>query len=79
MPYPRDMTVAEAIKQAGLPASHRVHWSKSRKADVVQAVEDDVISFHEARKRYLLSRSEFEQWKRETRRNHLRPRALQDA
>ncbi len=65
MAYPRDISVSEAIKSAGLPSSHRVHWSKARKATVVKAVQDEVISFAEARERYLLSRSEFEQWKRE--------------
>lgn len=69
MAYPRDISIAEAIKRAGLPKSHRVHWSKSRKADVVRAVHDDVISFEEARQRYLLSRSEFNQWERETGQN----------
>lgn len=65
MAYPRDISIADAIKQYGLPKSHRVYWSKSKKAGVVQAVHDKVISFHEARERYLLSRSEFEQWERE--------------
>lgn len=65
MSYPRDLSIADVIKQYGLPKSHRVYWSKSKKADVVQAVHDRVISFHEARERYLLSRSEFEQWERE--------------
>jgi len=65
MAYPRDMSIADAIKQYGLPKSHRVHWSDARKADVVQAVHDRVISFHEARDRYLLSRNEFEQWEQE--------------
>ncbi|MEM7702288.1 MAG: DUF1153 domain-containing protein [Pseudomonadota bacterium] len=65
MAYPRDMSIADAIKQYGLPKSHRVHWSDARKADVVQAVYDRVISFHEARERYLLSRNEFEQWEQD--------------
>ena len=65
MPYPPDLPIAEVIKRAGLPASHRVHWSKSRKADVVKAIQDEVITFQEAHERYLLSRSEFEQWERE--------------
>jgi hypothetical protein len=60
--YPRDISIAEAIKRAGLPKTHKVHWSKSRKADVVRAVREDVISFEEARQRYLLSRAEFNQW-----------------
>lgn len=66
MAYPKDISIAEAIRRYGLPASHRVHWSLARKADVVHAVHDRAISFAEARKRYLLSRDEFEQWERET-------------
>lgn len=63
MAYPRDISIAEAIKRYhNLPKTHRVHWSKARKDDVVRAVHDRAISFHEARARYLLSRSEFEQW-----------------
>ena len=65
MAYPRDISIAEAIKRYGLPQSHRVHWSKARKDDVVRAVREQAISFHEARERYLLSRSEFEQWERD--------------
>jgi hypothetical protein len=62
MAYPRDISIADAIKRYGLPRNHRVHWSKARKDDVVRAVRERAISFHEARSRYLLSRSEFEQW-----------------
>ena len=62
MAYPRGMSIAEAIKQSGRPKRHRVHWADARKADVVQAVHGRVISLHEARGRYLLSRNEFEQW-----------------
>ncbi|AOL95330.1 DUF1153 domain-containing protein [Porphyrobacter sp. LM 6] len=65
MAYPRDISIADAIKRYGLPQSHRVHWSKARKDDVVRAVREQAISFHEARERYLLSRSEFEQWERD--------------
>ncbi|MEL7447079.1 MAG: DUF1153 domain-containing protein [Pseudomonadota bacterium] len=79
MAYPRDISIAEAIKRAGLPRSHRVHWSKSRKADVVRAVRDQVISFEEARERYLLSRSEFEQWERESGGVPYRTPVLEDA
>jgi len=60
--YPRDISIAEAIKRYGLPQSHRIHWSKARKDDVVRAVRGQAISFAEARERYLLSRSEFAQW-----------------
>ena len=66
MSIPPDLPIAEAIKRAGLPTSHRVHWSRSRKAEVVRAVHNNVISWHEASRRYLLSRCEFEQWERET-------------
>lgn len=63
MAYPRDISIADAIKSYyALPRNHRVHWSKARKDEVVRAVRERRISFHEARTRYLLSRSEFEQW-----------------
>jgi hypothetical protein len=62
MAYPRDVSIADAIKSYGLPRNHRVHWSKARKDDVVRAVRERAISFAEARQRYLLSRSEFAQW-----------------
>ncbi len=63
MAYPRDISIADAIKSYNqLPRTHRVHWSKARKDEVVRAVHDRAITFHEARARYLLSRSEFEQW-----------------
>ncbi len=64
MPYSPHQTVSDAIKRAGLPESHDVHWSDARKADVVRAVRDRLISFDEARWRYLLSRKEFESWER---------------
>jgi hypothetical protein len=63
MAYPRDVSIADAIKSYyALPRNYRVHWSKARKDEVVRAVRDRAISFHEARERYLLSRTEFEQW-----------------
>lgn len=63
MAYPSNVSIADAIKSCyALPRNHRVHWSKARKDEVVRAVRDRAISFHEARERYLLSRSEFEQW-----------------
>ncbi|MEM1052845.1 MAG: DUF1153 domain-containing protein [Pseudomonadota bacterium] len=65
MAYPRDISIAQAIKQYGLPKSHRAHWSAARKAGVVRAVHERAISFHEARERYLLSRCEFEEWERD--------------
>lgn len=65
MPYARHETVADAIKRAGLPKSHRIYWSEARKAEVVRAVHDQVISFEEASDRYLLSPSEFRSWERD--------------
>lgn len=65
MAYPRDIPIAEAIRRYGLPQTHRIHWSKARKDDVVRAVRDRALSFAEAKERYLLSRSEFAQWERE--------------
>lgn len=62
MAYPRDISIAEAIKRYRLPQTHRVHWSKARKDDVVRAVRERALPFEEAQARYLLSRSEFEQW-----------------
>lgn len=63
MAYPRNVSIADAIKSYyQLPRTHRVHWSKARKDEVVRAVRDRAMSFHEARERYLLSRSEFERW-----------------
>ena len=63
MAYPKDISIAEAIKRyRHLPRNHRVHWSKARKDEVVRAVHDGLISFHEARARYLLSRDEFAAW-----------------
>ena len=79
MAYPSDISIAEAIKQYGLPKSHRIHWSKSRKADVVRAVRDEIISFQEARDRYLLSRKEFEQWELDLGGTVERRRSLEDA
>jgi hypothetical protein len=61
--YDRNISIADAIKSYNaLPKHHRVHWSRARKDEVVRAVREGTISFHEARERYLLSRTEFEQW-----------------
>lgn len=64
MPYPPHETIASRIKRAGLPESHDIHWSDSRKREVVKAVRDRLITFDEARWRYLLSRKEYETWER---------------
>jgi len=79
MAYPSDISIADAIKQYGLPKSHRIHWSKSKKADVVRAVREEIISFQEARDRYLLSRKEFEQWELDLGGAAMRNRTLEDA
>lgn len=78
MPYAPHETVASAIKRAGLPESHNVHWSEARKADVVRAVRDRLISFDEARWRYLLSRKEFESWERQVAREEATTKALEN-
>ena len=62
MPYAPHETVSDAIKRAALPKSHDIHWSDARKEEVVRAVREKLISFDEARWRYLLSRSEFRSW-----------------
>lgn len=80
MAYPRDISIADAIKSYyALPKTHRVHWSKARKDQVVRAVRDGAISFHEARERYLLSRSEFEQWEAEYLASGAETAKMQDA
>ena len=48
-----------------LPENHEVNWTASRKADVVRAVRDKLISFDEARWRYLLSQGEFKSWQKD--------------
>jgi hypothetical protein len=65
MAYPSDISISEAIRRYGLPQSHRVHWSRTRKESVVRAVREQAISFEEAHQRYLLSHSEFSQWERD--------------
>lgn len=66
MAYPRNASIADAIKSYyQLPRTHRVHWSKARKDEVVRAVRDRAITFEEARELYLLSRSEFDRWEAE--------------
>jgi len=46
-----------------LPKSYDIHWTASRKAEVARAVRDRLITFDEARWRYLVSKREFEEWK----------------
>ncbi len=77
MAYSPHETVSDAIKRAGLPESHNVHWSEARKAEVVRAVRDRLISFDEARWRYLLSRKEFESWERKVAREDAPKKVLE--
>lgn len=48
---------------AGLPPANTKRWVVSRKAQVVRAVEDGVISLEQASDRYSLSHEEFENWR----------------
>ena len=75
MPYAPHETVSDAIKRAGLPQDHDIHWSQSRKEEVVRAVRDKLISFDEARWRYLLSKTEFDSWADEVDRRERRKAA----
>lgn len=45
-----------------LPKSYRARWSPERKALVVQAVQEGVMSFNDASERYRLSRREYLTW-----------------
>jgi Protein of unknown function (DUF1153) len=47
---------------AGLPPSDTVRWSPQRKALVVEAVRNGLISLDEACRRYKLSAEEFREW-----------------
>lgn len=76
MPYAPHETVSDAIKRAGLPKDHDIHWSAARKEEVVRAVRDKLISFDEARWRYLLSKSEFESWAEQVDRRDRRKQAV---
>jgi len=82
MPHPtfrptQFKTADSRLERAGLPTTHDIHWSLSRKEDVVRAVRDNLISFDEARWRYLLSRREFESWERSVDRKQAGSRALE--
>ena len=62
MAYPYDSTVSEAIKRAGLPKSHKVHWSRAAQGRRGPRGARPADTFDEARWRYLLSRSEYRAW-----------------
>ena len=67
-----ELTITQAEKEHG-------HLEDTRLAMAVRAVREDVISFEEARSRYLLSRREFDQWERETGGNVYAIRSLEEA
>ncbi|WP_420404643.1 DUF1153 domain-containing protein [Nisaea sp.] len=48
---------------AGLPSADTKRWVVSRKAQVVRAVEDGVITLEQACDRYSLSHEEFANWR----------------
>jgi len=77
MPHPPVRTPDNRLARAGLPTTHDIHWSHARKEDVVRAVRDKLISFDEARWRYLLSRREFESWERSVDRRNKAERVLE--
>ncbi|MGI8944554.1 MAG: DUF1153 domain-containing protein [Qipengyuania sp.] len=79
MPYEPHETIAQRIKRAGLPETHRIHWSDQRKADVVRAVRKEMVDFHEVRDRYLLSHSEFRDWERKVDGGEIRQRESEAA
>jgi hypothetical protein len=49
---------------ADLPPPGAMHWVDRRKAEVVAAVRGGLISFEEARSRYMLSAEEFITWQK---------------
>ncbi|UUX50509.1 DUF1153 domain-containing protein [Nisaea acidiphila] len=54
---------ASADPFAGLPPADTKRWVVSRKAQVVRAVEDGVITLEQACERYSLSHEEFSNWR----------------
>jgi hypothetical protein len=49
---------------ADLPPPGAMHWVDRRKAEVVAAVRGGLISFEQARSRYMLSAEEFNTWQK---------------
>jgi hypothetical protein len=49
---------------ADLPPPGAMHWVDRRKAEVVAAVRGGLISFEQARVRYMLSEEEFVTWQK---------------
>jgi hypothetical protein len=49
---------------ADLPPPGEMHWVDRRKAEVVAAVRGGLISFEQARSRYMLSAEEFITWQK---------------
>jgi hypothetical protein len=54
----------EILTRADLPPSHERRWGPRKKARVVAAVENGLLSFNEARRLYRLSVDEFVSWQR---------------
>ena len=52
----------DAHRLESLPLGRGTRWTVRRKADVVMAVHDGVLSFDDALKRYALSVEEFLSW-----------------
>lgn len=59
-PTGRKLTLAD------LPAPGTMYWVDRRKAEVVAAVRGGLISFDQARTRYMLSAEEFISWQKLT-------------
>ena len=59
-PTGRKLTIAD------LPAPGTMYWVDRRKAEVVAAVRGGLISFDQARTRYMLSAEEFISWQKLT-------------
>jgi len=68
---PRNSTASYVIGPNGtrltladLPPPGAMHWVDRKKAEVVAAVQGGLISFEEARMRYMLSAEEFITWQK---------------
>ncbi|WP_425373664.1 DUF1153 domain-containing protein [Lichenihabitans psoromatis] len=55
-----------------LPKSVSGRWTARRKAEVVSAIEDGVLSFHEAAARYRLTGEELQGWQTTLKRHGLK-------
>lgn len=59
---PRLAVTTKASRTENLPPGDTVRWSPQRKALVVAAIQDNVITFEEACQRYQLSAEELLSW-----------------